>query len=98
MAELMQGVTLAAVEDPSVPLPEPDAVFIGKVAKKVLYYLVWAGVYFGGTSYYMRGEIVLQSLVALFLHPLTYFSWNTQCTVAAWRGSVAHPIIRCNNT
>eukprot|EP01032_Pedospumella_encystans_P015041 gene15041-17241_t len=35
MAELMQGVTLAAVEDPSVPLPEPDAVFIGKVAKKL---------------------------------------------------------------
>lgn len=34
MVELMQGVTLAAVEDPSVPLPEPDVVFIGKAAKK----------------------------------------------------------------
>lgn len=53
MAELMQGVTLAAVEDPSVPLPEPDAVFIGKVAKKVSTLLFCMDFYFGETSYYV---------------------------------------------
>ena len=74
MAELMRGGDLGSRGGSICAFTRTRCGFYWESCQEGIKILYLIDIYFGETSFYVGGEIVLQSLAKLFLLSLTYFS------------------------